>query len=114
MAKGHVGKGLESGEIWDYRGSLTAVPSRIKLLTYNLVIGEVPRRAGWILVCRSCVCPLKGYLAPFMDTMGILSLWNNTCGRNWKICTQQLCAWLPTIWDAEKSRICLSSQLCCL
>ena len=24
----------------------------------------------------SCVCCLKGYLAPFMDTMGIWSLWN--------------------------------------
>ena len=36
---------------------------------------------------------LKGYLAPFMDTMGIWSLWNNTYVPNWKICTQQLCAW---------------------
>ena len=63
---------------------------------------------------RSCVCCLKGYLAPFMDTMGIWSLWNNTCGRNLKICTQRLCAWLCTTWGAEKSHICLSSQPCCL
>ena len=41
---------------------------------------------------RLCVCCVKGYLAPFMDTIGIWSLWNNTYVRNWKICTQRLCA----------------------
>ena len=66
------------------------------------------------MVRRSCMCCLKGYLAPFMDTMGISSLWNNTCGRNWKISTQRLCAWLCTTWGVEKSHICLSSQPCCL
>ena len=66
------------------------------------------------MVRGSCLCYLKGYLAPFMDTMEIWSLWNNTYVPNWKICTQQLCAWLSTIWDTEKSRICSSSQLCCL
>ena len=63
---------------------------------------------------RLCVCFLKGYLATFMGTMGIWLLWNNTYAPNWKICPQQLCAWVSTIWDAEKSRICSSSELYCL
>ena len=37
------------------------------------------------MVRRSCVCCPKGYLAPFMDTMGIWSLCSNTCGRNWRL-----------------------------
>ena len=64
-------------------------------------------RTSWLLC-------LKGYLAPFMDTMGIWSLWNNIHPCNWKNYTQQLCAWLSTIFDAEKNRIFLSRQLCCL
>ena len=85
VAKVNVGKGSESGEISAYHGSVTAVPNEFKMLKYNLVIVEILRRGGWILVRRSCVCCLKGYLAPFMDTMGIWSLWNSICGRNWKI-----------------------------
>ena len=94
VAKVNVGKGSESGIIWAYNGSVTVVPNEIKMLRYNLVIVEVPRRGGWIpLVRRSCVCFRKGYLASFMDTLGIWLLWNNTYVRNWKICTQQLCAY---------------------
>ena len=31
-----------------YDGSVTAVPNEIKMLKYNLVIVELPRRGGWI------------------------------------------------------------------
>ena len=48
VAKVNVGKGSKSGEIWAYNGSVTAVPNEIKMLRYNLVIVEVPRRGGWI------------------------------------------------------------------
>ena len=58
------GKGSESREIWAFDGSVTAVPKEIKMLKYNLVIVEVPRRGGWIpgaqIVCvrfRGCVPP---------------------------------------------------------
>ena len=47
VPKGNVGKGSESREIWASHGSVTAVPNEIKLLRYNLVIVEVPRRGGW-------------------------------------------------------------------
>ena len=43
VAKVNVSKGSESGEIWAYNGSVTAVPNEIKMLRYNLVIVEVPR-----------------------------------------------------------------------
>ena len=48
VAKVNVGKGSESREIWAYDGPVTAVPNEIKMLKYNLVIVEVPRRGGWI------------------------------------------------------------------
>ena len=48
VAKVNVGKGLESGEIWAYDGSVTSVPNEIKMLRYHPVIVEVPRRGRWI------------------------------------------------------------------
>ena len=48
VAKVNVGKRSESGEIWAYDGSVTTVPNEMKMLKYNLVIVEVPRRGGWI------------------------------------------------------------------
>ena len=48
VAKVNVGKGSESGDIWAYDRSVTAAPNEIKMLMYNLVIVEVPRRGGWI------------------------------------------------------------------
>ena len=58
VAKVNVGKGSESGEIWEYDGSVTEVPNEIKMLRYNLVIVEVPRRGGWILGAQ-IVCVLS-------------------------------------------------------
>ena len=43
VANFNVGKGSESGDIWAYDGSVTAVPNEIKMLRYNLVIVDVPR-----------------------------------------------------------------------
>ena len=68
------------------------MPNEITMLRYNLVIVKVPRRGGWIRGAQIVRVLLKGYLAPFMDTMGGWSLWNNTYVRNWRIYTQQLCA----------------------
>ena len=48
VANVNVGKGSEFGEIWAYDESVTAVLDEIKMLKYNLVIVEVPRRGGWI------------------------------------------------------------------
>ena len=48
LAKVNVGKGSKSEEIWAYDGLVTAVPNEIKMLKYNPVIVEVPRRGGWI------------------------------------------------------------------
>ena len=47
-AKVNAGKGSDFGEIRVYDGSVTALPHKIKMLKYNLVIVEVPRRGGWI------------------------------------------------------------------
>ena len=49
VAKVNIGKGSKCREFWAYNGSMTAVPNEIKMLKYNLVIVEVPRRGGWIL-----------------------------------------------------------------
>ena len=75
VAKVNVGKGSQSGEIWAYGGSVTAVPHEIKMPKYNLVIVEVPWRGGWIPGAQIVrVLCLKGYLAPFMNNMVIWSL----------------------------------------
>ena len=47
------------------------MPNEIKMLKYNIVIVEVPRRGGWIRGAH-IVC----LLSPFMDIMGIWSLWS--------------------------------------
>ena len=78
VAKVNFGKRSEYGEIEVYDGPVTAMSNEIKMLRYNVIIVEVPGEEGGFLVHTSCVCCLKGYLAPFMDTMGIWSRWNNT------------------------------------
>ena len=65
VAKVNVGKGSESGEIWAYDGSVTAVTNEIKMLRYNLVIVEVPRRGGWILGAQIVRVLSQGVLGAF-------------------------------------------------
>ena len=65
VAKVNVGKGLESGEIWASDGSVTAVPNEIKMLWYNLVIVEVPRRRGWIRGAQIVRVMSEGVLGAF-------------------------------------------------
>ena len=71
VAKVNVGKGSESGEMWAYNGSVTAMPNEIKMLKYNLVIVEVPRRGGWIPGAQ-IVCVLsQGVLGAFHGHHGL-------------------------------------------
>ena len=65
VAKVNVGKGTESGEIRAYDGSVTAVPSEIKMLRYNLVIVEVPQRGWWIPVAQIVCLLSQGVLGAF-------------------------------------------------
>ena len=50
---------------------MIAVPNEIKMLKYNLVIVEVPRRGGWIPGAQIVRVLSQGVLGVFMDTMGI-------------------------------------------
>ena len=72
VAKVNVGKGSESGEIWAYDGSVTAVPNEIKMLKYNLVIVEVPRRGGWIPGAQIVRVLSQGVLGAFHGHHGDL------------------------------------------
>ena len=59
VAKVNIGKCSESGEIWAYNGSVTALRNEIKLLKYNLVIVEVARRGGWIRGAQISACAVS-------------------------------------------------------
>ena len=74
VAKVNVGKGSESGEIWAYDGSVTAVPNEIKMPRYNLVIVEVPRRDRWewIRVAQIVRVLSQGVLGAFHGHHGAL------------------------------------------
>ena len=72
VAKVNVGKGSHSGEIWAYDGSVTAVPNEIKMLKYNLVIVEVPRRGGWIPGAQIVRVLSQGVLGAFHGHHGDL------------------------------------------
>ena len=72
VAKVNVGKGSESGEIWAYDGSVTAVPNEIKIVRYNLVIIEVPRRGGWIPGAQIVRVLSQGVLGAFHGHHGDL------------------------------------------
>ena len=72
VAKVIVGKGSESGEIGAYNGSVTAVPNEIKMLKYNLVIFEVPRRGGWIPGAQIVRVLSQGVLGAFHGHHGDL------------------------------------------
>ena len=72
VAKVNVGKASESGEIWAYNGSMTVVPNEIKLLRYNLVFVEVPRRGGWIRGAQIVRVPSQEVLGAFHGHHGDL------------------------------------------
>ena len=72
VAKVNVGKGSEYGEIWAYDGSVTAVPNEIKMLKYNLVIVEVPRRGEWIHGAQIVRVLSQGVLGAFHGHHGDL------------------------------------------
>ena len=72
VAKVDVGNGSESGEIWAYNGSVTAVPNKIKMLRYNLVIVEVPRTGGWIPGAQIVRVPSQAVLGAFHGYHGDL------------------------------------------
>ena len=72
VAKVNVSKGSECGEIWAYDGSVTAVPHEIKMLTYNLVIVEFPRRGGCIPGAHIVRVLTQGVLGAFHGHHGDL------------------------------------------
>ena len=72
VAKVNAAKGSEPGDIWAYDGSMTALPNEIKMLRYNLLIVELTRPGGWILVAQ-IVCVLsQGVLGSFHGHHGDL------------------------------------------
>ena len=52
-------------KFWGYDGSVMAVPNEIKMLRYNIVIVEVPRRGGWILRAHIVRVLCQGVLGAF-------------------------------------------------
>ena len=68
----NVGKGSECGEIWAYNGSMTAIPNDVKMLRYNLVIVEIPRRRGCILGAQIVRELSEGVLGAFHGHHGDL------------------------------------------
>ena len=74
VAEVNVGKGSESGELWAYDGSVTAVPNEIKMLRCNLVIVEVPRQGGWIVGAQIVRVLTQGVLGAFHEHHGDLAV----------------------------------------
>ena len=72
VAKVNAGKGSESVEMGACDGSVTAVPNEIKLLKYNLVIVELPRRGGWNLGLQIVRVLSQGVLGAFHGHHGDL------------------------------------------
>ena len=65
VAKVNAGKGSAFGKMWAYDGSMTTLPNEIKMLKYNLVMVEVPRRRGWIPGAHMVCVLSQGVLGAF-------------------------------------------------
>ena len=115
VAKVNVPKGSQYGEIWAYDGSVTAVPNEIKMLKYNLVIVEVPRRGGWIPGAQIVRVLSQGVLGAFHGHHRDLVAVDQRL--RWQLEDLYPTALRMAVYHLgrrEETYICSGSQLCCL